>query len=95
MLLTCITLLVPHRLLWAAIGSVGVPWLVGEAVKRSNPPRLGGSLDNGLLLVDFIVIGSIVFALSMVLTWAIGCWICSVMRGPRREADSWPADEPR
>jgi hypothetical protein len=95
MLLTWIALLTPGRLLWAAIASVAAPWATGEAVKHFGVPPLGGSLDNGLLVVDFIVIGSIVFLLSMVLTWAIGCWICSVLRGPRRQADSYPPDEPR
>lgn len=95
MLLTWIALLAPRRLLGAAIASVVAPLLLGELVKAVHPPALTPDPNSGLMLVDFVVIGSIVFALSMVGTWAIGCWICSVMRGPRREADSYPPDEPR
>ena len=42
------------------------------------------------LLIDFIVIGAIVFALTMVATWLIGCWVTAVMKGPRRDADTFP-----
>jgi len=45
--------------------------------------------------VDFIVAGGIVFALTMVLTYAIGCWITAVMRGPRRDGDVFPSGQGR
>ena len=35
------------------------------------------------------------FALRMVLTYAIGCWITAVMRGPRRDGDVFPAGQGR
>jgi len=43
--------------------------------------------------VDFIVVGGIFFTLTMVLTYAIGCWITAVMHGPRRDGDVSPSDQ--
>jgi hypothetical protein len=43
--------------------------------------------------VDFIVVGSVIFLLTMVLTWLIGSWIGAVMRGPRRDGDAFPAGQ--
>jgi len=47
--------------------------------------------------VDFIVVGGIFFTLTMVLTYAIGCWITAVMHGPRRDGDLLPSgqDQPQ
>ena len=42
-----------------------------------------------------IVAGGILFALTMVLTYAIGCWITAVMRGPRRDGDVFPSGQGR
>jgi len=47
------------------------------------------------LIVDFIVAGSILSCLSLVLAAAFGCWVTAVMKGPHVTADSFPVDSPR
>jgi len=49
--------------------------------------------ERSRILVDFIVVGGIFFTLTMVLTYAIGCWITAVMHGPRRDGDVSPSDQ--
>jgi hypothetical protein len=81
------------QLLWASLASVLLPWMLGELVKTFHQPGLDDQSDRHQMLVDFIVAGGILFALTMVLTYAIGCWITAVMHGPRREGDAFPADQ--
>ena len=83
------------QLLWATMGSVMLPWLVGEWIKTFHQPGLDDHSERHRLLIDYIVFGSIVFALTMVLTLAIGCWITAVLRGPRRDGDRFPAGQGR
>lgn len=71
------------------------PWAVGELVKTGLQPGLHDDAWRQQLLVDYIVIGAIVFGLTMVLTYAIGCWIRAVMNGPERRADPFPHDSGR
>ena len=86
---------VRHRLGWAAAASVALPWTAGEWVKRWQQADMPLDPMRSEMLVDFIVAGSIFSALSLVLTVAIGCWVTSVMKGPRFTADSFPVDAPR
>lgn len=81
------------RLLWASIASVLLPWLAGEMIKTFYQPGLHDQPQRSQMLIDFIVAGSILFALTMVLTFAIGCWITAVMHGPRRDGDAFPAGQ--
>ena len=81
------------RLLWATLASLALPWLLGEWVKNSIQPGLHDEPERSRLLVDFVVAGGILFALTMVLTYAIGCWIAAVMHGPRRNGDVFPAGQ--
>jgi len=81
------------RLLWASIASVLLPWLAGELIKTFYQPGLHDQPLRSQMLVDFIVTGSILFLLTMVLTYAIGCWITAVMHGPRRDGDAFPAGQ--
>jgi hypothetical protein len=81
------------RLLWATLASVALPWLLGEWAKRSYQPGLDDQPERSRMLVDFVVAGGILFALTMVLTCAIGCWISAVMHGPRRVGDVFPAGQ--
>jgi hypothetical protein len=81
------------RLLWASIASVLLPWLVGEFVKTFHQAGLDDHAQRSQMLIDFVVAGTILFALSMVLTYAIGCWIAAVMHGPRRDGDAFPAGQ--
>lgn len=74
-----------------AVGaSLLVPWMLGQFAKGFHEPGLDNDALRHQLLIDFIVIGAIVFALTLVLTWLIGCWVTGVMKGPRREADRFP-----
>jgi Sec-independent protein secretion pathway component TatC len=81
------------QLLWATIASVALPWMLGEFVKTFYQPGLVDQAERSQLLIDFIVAGSMLFALTMVLTYAIGCWITAVMHGPRRDGDAFPAGQ--
>jgi hypothetical protein len=82
-----------RRLLWATLVSLLLPWLLGEFVKTFHQPGLDDQAQRHQMLVDFIVVGGMLFALTMVLTYAIGCWIVAVMHGPRRDGDAFPANQ--
>lgn len=82
--------IVVRRLLAAVLASFVVPWAVGMLVKQFHQPGLDDDAQRSLMLIDFIVIGGIVFALTMVVTAGIGCWINAVMHGPRRDGDAFP-----
>jgi hypothetical protein len=85
-----------RRRLGAALAAVLVlPWAVGEWVKSGLQPGLVERPESAAMQVDFVVIGSVVAGLSLLVVVAFGCWIVSVMRGPVREADSFPVDSPR
>ncbi|MCU0814397.1 MAG: hypothetical protein MUC32_08810 [Burkholderiaceae bacterium] len=86
-----LTAAVRRRLLIATAASFAVPWLVGEFVKQFYQAGLHGDAVRAQLLIDFIVIGAIVFSLTMVLTVALGAWIHGVMKGPRHDGDPFPA----
>jgi hypothetical protein len=73
-----------------AAATLLLPWLIGEFAKQFFQPGLSNDPVRQSLLIDYIVIGALVFGLTMVLTVALGCWMRSVMQGPRREADAYP-----
>jgi hypothetical protein len=79
-----------RRLGWGLVASVAVPWGVGEVAKAGRQAGLSDDPVRSQLLIDYIVIGAIVFALTMVMTYAIGCWITAVMKGPERTRDPLP-----
>jgi hypothetical protein len=79
-----------RRLGWATLASCALPWLGGETIKQNYQAGLVDDPVRSQMLIDFIVIGTVVFALTMVLTYAIGCWITAVMRGPQRSRDPLP-----
>ncbi|NWG76144.1 MAG: hypothetical protein HXY24_16350 [Rubrivivax sp.] len=81
---------VRRRLLIATVASFAVPWLVGEFVKQFYQAGLHGDAVRAQLLIDYVVIGAIVFSLTMVLTVALGAWIQGVMKGPRHDGDPFP-----
>ena len=87
--------LVRQRLLWATAASILIPWLVGEWVKRWLQSGMPLDPMRQELLVDFIVAGSVLTSLSLVLTVAVGCWVTAVMKGRHYTADSFPVDSPR
>jgi len=86
---------VRNRLAWAAVASVFLPWMAGEWVKRWQQTEMPLDPMRGEMLVDFIVAGTIMAALTLVLTVAVGCWVTAVMKGPQYTADSFPVDSPR
>lgn len=81
------------RLLWAALASLTLPWLLGELAKTWHQPGLDDHAARNQMLIDFLVVGGSVSALSLVLLIAIGCWINAVLHGPRRDGDRFPADQ--
>jgi len=86
---------VRNRLAWAAAAGVVLPWVAGEWVKRWQQIDMPLDQMRGEMMVDFIVAGTIVTALTLVFTVAMGCWVTAVMKGPRITADSFPVDSPR
>lgn len=79
-----------RRAALALAACVLLPWVTGEFVKGFYQPGLSNDAERSQLLIDFIVIGSSLFGLTLVLTWLIGCWVTAVMKGPRRDADGFP-----
>jgi hypothetical protein len=84
-----------RALSWGLVAAFAVPWLLGEWAKTELQPGLVDSAARDGQLVDFIIIGSIVFALSMWMVAAFACWIVGVMKGPRRDGDPFPPETPR
>jgi hypothetical protein len=85
----------PRRLLLATVAVLALPWLAGALAKSQLQPGLADDPQRSALLVDFIVAGAMFSGLSLVAVYAVGLWIVAVMKGPRREADSFPVDTPR
>ena len=63
-----------HRLSAALLAALALPWLIGAWVKTELQPGLVDRAERAAMLVDFVVIGTTLFALSAVMTWACGCW---------------------
>ncbi len=80
-------------LLRVGMASVALPWLLGEFVKTFYQPGLDHQPQRSQMLIEFIVLDGMLFGLTMVLTYAIGCWITAVMHGLRRDGDAFPAGQ--
>ncbi len=80
---------------WGLAAAFAVPWLLGEWAKTGLQPGLVDGALRASQLVDFVVIGAIVFALSMWMVAAFACVIVRVMKGPRRDGDAFPTEAPR
>jgi hypothetical protein len=80
---------------WGLVGAVALPWLIGHWVKAGLQPGLVDNAVNAARLVDYMVIGAMVFGLSMWIVAAFACWIVRVMQGPRRHGDAFPREQPR
>lgn len=85
-----LTPLLRRRAVLAVGGSLLLPWATGEFAKGFYQPGLADDAVRRQMLIDFIVLGASLFALTMVATWLIGCWVTAVMKGPRRDADPFP-----
>lgn len=79
-----------RRLGWATLASCALAWVLRETIKPGYQGGLVHDPMRGQMLIDFVVIGTVVFALTMVLAYAIGCWITAVMKGPQRTRASLP-----
>jgi uncharacterized membrane protein YedE/YeeE len=79
-------------LAWGLAAALALPWLVGQAIKSTLQPGLHDNAGNASQMVDFIVVGGVLFSLSMWLVAACACWIITVMKGPQRHADAYPTD---
>lgn len=84
------TPLLRRRAAMAVGASLLLPWAAGQFAKDFVQPGLADDAVRRQMLIDFIVVGASLFALTMVATWLIGCWVTAVMKGPRREADAFP-----
>jgi hypothetical protein len=84
-----------RALAWGLAAAVAVPWLIGQWVKTGLQPGIADAADKAAALVDFAVLGGIVFTLSMWIVAAYAYWIVGVMKGPRYLGDAFPPDEPR
>jgi hypothetical protein len=84
-----------RALTWGLAAALALPWLIGQWVKTTLQPGIADGAARASLLVDYIVIGTIVFGLALWLVVAVGCWIVHVMKGPQRHGDPFPPDEPR
>jgi len=82
---------VKRRLALASGGCVALPWLGGELAKTFYQPGLTPDPARAALLIDFLVIGCMLFALTMLLTVTMGCLITAVMKGPRHFGDPFPS----
>ncbi|WP_157270078.1 hypothetical protein [Azohydromonas aeria] len=74
-----------------------LPVIAGEFAKQFFQPGLSDDPMRQSLLIDYIVIGALVFGLTMMLTVGLGCWMRGVMQGPARRADDYPMppEDPR
>jgi hypothetical protein len=84
---------VKRRLGWATAASVVLPWLVGEFAKTFHQPGLVADPYRDMLFIDILVVATIIFALSMVATVAMGCAITAAMKGPAHYGDPFPSDD--
>lgn len=82
-------------LAWGLAAAVAAPWLIGQWIKTELQPGLADAAAKSALLVDFAVLGGIVFTLSMWVVALCACWIVGVMKGPQYLGDAFPPDEPR
>jgi hypothetical protein len=80
------------RLGWASGASVLLPWLAGEFAKTWFQPGLAADPLRASMFIDILVVAVAVFALTMVLTVAVGCIVTAVMKGPRHLGDPFPSD---
>lgn len=82
------------RRLLAALGlSVAVPWLIGAWIKTTLQGGLHDDASRASQMVDYIVAGSVVFLIAMVVTATVGCVVVAVMKGPHHVGDPFPRDE--
>ena len=84
---------VKRRLLAALVLSVALPWLIGAWIKTGLQSGLHDDASRAAQLVDYIVAGSVVFLIAMVVTTAVGCVVVAVMKGPHYVGDPFPQDE--
>jgi hypothetical protein len=80
---------------WALLLSFVGPWALGEFVKTFHQPGLDDDSARRQMMIDFIVAGSVLSLLTMLVVVLLGCWITAVLRGPRRDGDAFPADHGR
>ena len=66
--------------------AAGLAWRLSSVVDPAA--------QKALLLMLFTLVGWVVFYWTAVLTLGIGCWIVRVLKGPVRQADSYPVPTP-
>lgn len=79
-----------RHLAWALVAALGLPWLIGGWAKQFIQPGLHNDALRAERLVDYMVLGGMLFGLSIVLVWLVGCWVVAVMKGPPLQGDDFP-----
>ncbi|MCH7342431.1 hypothetical protein LZ017_03445 [Pelomonas sp. CA6] len=84
-----------RKALAAVIGCVALPFGVAELVKTGIQPGIAEDALRRAQLLDYMAIGAMLFGLSMVMAWLVGCWVVAVMKGPQLDGDAFPGDHDR
>ena len=87
-----VTTMVRRQLALGAVLGVLVPIAIAEVVKSGLQPGLHDQAAKLAQMVDFVALGAIFFALSMVATVLLGVLIVASMKGPRHVADGYAAE---
>jgi hypothetical protein len=69
---------------WSLAAAVAAPWLIGLWCKTGLQPGLVDNAARASLLVDFVVIGTIVFGIALWMVAAFALWIVRAMQGGLR-----------
>jgi hypothetical protein len=90
-----------EHLIWRRLPAI-LSWgtllpLVLAGVNRVLAPATpeSGARDGALLLWDYTMFGVVVAHWTLVLTFALGCFIVRVMKGPAYVADAYPLPSER
>jgi Sec-independent protein secretion pathway component TatC len=79
------------RLSLALAVALALPWLIGQWLQVGLQPGLADDAERKALLVDFMVAGAMLTGVSLVVAYAVGCWVVAIMRGPVRHGDAFPS----
>jgi hypothetical protein len=79
----------PAILIWGTV----LPLLFSGVWHWSTPEDMVRPDLNGLSLIDYALIGAVIFHWTMVFTVGLACYIVMVMKGPVQQADPYPLPE--
>ncbi|WP_326533594.1 hypothetical protein [Pseudorhodoferax sp.] len=67
-----------------------LPWLLVLLRRWAASAGFAPAPESDLLYWDYAALGWSVFHVSVCVAIATGCWVVMVMKGPPRQADSYP-----